>query len=299
MELAVRQGRPFLIAAGIRRPHELLAAPQRYFEMHPLNAQPAPPTEPHDHLNRVPAIALPFNKEWAYRIYSSEDRRNMWRAYRANVSFVDAQVAVLMEALDRLDLWDDTIVIFHSDNGMHLGEHGGAHNKHTLFNESTRSPLIILAPDSSTSGSSCSRPVELVDVFPTLTALCRLPQPPNLDGVSLLPLLRDPASPALRQGATSVVRRWVEGRQAQSHGGPPLALQVDAGPKRRQVLGHSVRTEEWRYTEWDGGDLGVELYNETSDPQELNNLADDPDSAGVCARLRSLLRRRGSSLPAQ
>ena len=219
MEWALNEGRSFYVAAGIRRPHQVLAAPQRYFNLYPLNAIPAPQAEPRDHLDKVPPLALNFDKAFAYNVYSNADRRQLWRAYYANISFADAQVAVLLNALNRLGLWKNTIVILHSDHGWHLGEHGGLGNKDTLFEESTRTPLIIAAPGYSSAGASSPRPVELVDVFPTLASLCQLPPPPQLDGTSLQPLLKDPQAPALRAGAISVVRRHVAGREGKGFSG--------------------------------------------------------------------------------
>jgi uncharacterized sulfatase len=146
MEQAVREGKPFYIGAGIRRPHQLLVAPKRYFDLYPLDSIPAVPEEPPEHLDRIPAVAFNYERSRAYQLYSAEDRRKLWRAYYANVSFVDAQVDVLLKALDRLDLWKNTVVFLHSDHGWHLGEHGGMVNKDTLFDESTRTPLLIAAP---------------------------------------------------------------------------------------------------------------------------------------------------------
>ena len=288
MEKAVRENRPFYVAAGMRRPHQVLAAPRPYFDLYPLHEIPTPPSEPRDHLDKVPPLALNFDKSLAHRVYSDGDRRRLWRAYLANVSFVDAQVAILLSALDRLDLWKNTVVVLHSDHGWHLGEHGGLGNKDTLFEESTRSPLIIVAPGKA-AGKGSPRPVELVDVFPTLAGLCGLPAPARLDGVDLQPLLEDPEANMPRSGAVSVVWRHVEGKLGRGFSGIPMRLDNDAGPAR-DTLGRSIRTEGWRYTEWDGGQQGIELYDMTEDPRELNNLAGESEFANVQARLKALLR---------
>ena len=288
MERAVRENRPFYVAAGIRRPHQVLAAPRRYFDSYPLHEIPALQSEPHDHLDKVPPLALNFDKSSAFSVYSDGDRRRLWRAYYANVSFVDAQVAVLLSALDQLDLWEDTIVVLHSDHGWHLGEHGGLGNKDTLFEESTRSPFIIAAPGS-VAGKASPRPVELVDIFPTLAGLCGLPPPPQLDGVNLQPLLKDPEASVPRAGAVSVVWRRVEGKEGRGFSGVSMRLDIDAGPAR-DTLGRSLRTERWRYTEWDSGQQGIELYDVTEDPRELNNLSDVSELADVRTRLKALLR---------
>ena len=290
IEQAVRDKRPFLVAAGLRRPHQLLAAPQRYFDRFPLDSVPLPPSEPTEHLDKVPPLALGHDKQFSNHIYTLEERRQFWRAYHANVAFVDAQIQVLMETLDRLGIRQNTVIVFHTDNGLHLGEHGGQSNKDTLFEEATRTPLIIAGPEFPSVGQHCTRPVELVDLFPTLTDLCRLPQPQGLNGLSLRPFLVDANAPALRPGAISVVKRTVNGRVAKGFSGNSLSLDRDVGASR-DILGLSIRTETWRYTEWDGGSLGVELYDETGDPRELNNLAGDPRFAAVQVELKQSLNR--------
>ena len=167
MEEATHQGRPFLVAAGIRRPHQVLAAPQQYFDLHPLASVPSPPLEPPEHLDKLPILALTHPKKLAYRI-NRDERRRYWRAYHANVSFVDGQVGVLLETLDRLKLWDKTIVVLSLDHGLHLGEHGGLLNKDTLFEEATRVPMLVAAAGFNSAGQASLRPVELVDIFPYL-----------------------------------------------------------------------------------------------------------------------------------
>ena len=288
MEKASREGKPFYIAAGLRRPHQVLAAPKRYFDLYPLESIPMPPPEPPEHLDNVPALALNYHKSKAYHIYSDEERRQLWRAYYANISFVDAQVGVLLDTLDRLDLWKSTVVIFHSDHGWQLGEHGGIGNKDVLFNESTQTPLIIAAPG--IGAAACPHPVELVDLFPTLAGLCGLEPPANLDGVDLRSILKDPRGSPPRAGAISVVRRHVQGRTGKGFSGRPIKLEKDAGPARH-ILGRSVRTEKWCYIEWDGGDLGVELYDQENDPRELNNLAEVADLADKRNELKALLHQ--------
>ena len=294
MERAILAGKPFYIAAGMRRPHQLLAAPKRYFELYPLKSIPALPGESQNHLKKVPALALNYDKSRAYDIYTDEGRRELWRAYYANVSFVDAQVDVLLQTLDRLDLWKNTVVVLHSDHGWHLGEHGGLCNKDTLFDESTHTPLIIAAPGIGGSKVSCPHPVELVDLFPTLASLCELQPPEKIDGVSLQPSLKDPKGPAPRKGAISVVQRHVKGTMGKGFCPVWMELEKDAGPRRR-VLGRSVRTEKWCYTEWDGGKLGIELYDTSNDPRELNNLASSTKFIDVKDKLSGLLLELDSS----
>ncbi len=192
-------------------------------------------------------------------------------AYYACISFVDAQVGVVMHALDEFDLWRNTIVVFYSDHGYHLGEHGGLWHKMSLFEESARVPLAIVAPQAKGNGKSCSRLVELVDIYPTLVDLCGLPKVEGLEGYSLRPLLEDPEA------------QWK----------PAAYTQV----LREGFMGRSVRTARWRYTEWDEGRHGIELYDHEADPREQFNLAGDAKWADVQTELRRLLRQ-GSSPPA-
>ena len=289
IEHAVRESKQFYVAAGMRRPHQVLAAPKRYFDLYPLESIPNPEPEPRQHLDKVPALALNFDKSRAYDIYSDEGRRELWRAYYANVSFVDAQVGVLTAALDRLDLWKNTVVVLHSDHGWHLGEHGGLGNKDTLFDESTHTPLIIAAPGYGGAEVDCPHPVELVDVFPTLAGLCDLEPPEKLDGVDLRAALQDPSGTAVRAGAVSVVQRHVKGKQGKGFSPVWMKLAKDAGQPRR-VLGRSVRTTKWCYIEWENGNLGVELYDTVNDPRELNNLADVSEYAAAKSEMHALLR---------
>ena len=286
---ASREGKPFYIAAGMRRPHQLLAAPKRYFDLYPLDSVPFPAAEPRDHLKAIPALALNYDKSRAYSIYFDDGRQKLWRAYYANVSFVDAQVDILLQALDKLDLWKNTVVVLHSDHGWHLGEHGGLCNKDTLFDESTHTPLIIAAPGVGGTGTSCPHPTELVDLFPTLADLCKLEPPAHLDGVSLKTSLENPRGTAPRTGAISVVQRHLQGNKGKGFCPVWMTLEKNTGVPRR-VLGRSVRSENWRYTEWDGGQLGIELYDVSNDPRELNNLASYGRYAEIQNRLHSLLR---------
>jgi uncharacterized sulfatase len=250
-------GKPFFVAAGFQRPHGPWIAPKKYFEMYPEKEVVLPP-EQTDDLDDVPEIALNVGSEPPI----PEDKRQMAiAAYSACVTFMDAQLGVILDALDRLKLWDSTIVVLLSDNGIHRGEHG-LWRKNTLFEESAHVPLLIAAPDLKQPGVPTRALAELLDVYPTLVELAGLPKADGLQGRSLVPLLLDPAA-SVKSAAFSVVER----------GG---------------LLARSVRTERYRYTEWPDDD--AELYDHDLDPNEFTNRADDKLFAPIVAELKKLLR---------
>ncbi len=184
---------------------------------------------------------------------------------------MDAQVGRVLDALDRLGLAENTIVVFTSDHGYHLGEHG-LWQKMSVFEESARVPLIIAAPKAGVKGGVAKDPVGLIDLYPTLADLCGVKAPKNLQGQSLVPMLKDP-------NATG--RGWA-------------VTQVSRGRSQRQggrFYGYSLRTPRWRYTEWAQGKQGRELYDHDADPRELTNLAGDSTHAGMIAKLSRQLRR--------
>ncbi len=192
--------------------------------------------------------------------------------YSAAVSFLDAQLGVILDSLDQLRLWENTVVVFTSDHGYHLGEHGGLWHKMTLFEEASRVPLLVAAPNAG-HGERTRGIVELIDLYPTLVELCDLPTPDGLEGKSLAPLLHDPAK-AWPHAAETVVSR-VTGRSAHD----------TLDPDR---LGRSIRTDRWRYTTWPDGRR--ELYDHNDDPHERNNLADNAAYASIVTEHEELLQ---------
>jgi uncharacterized sulfatase len=262
--LRTRKDQPFFLAVGFHKPHLPWVAPRRYFEMHDPAKMPLPQTPPDD-LEDIPQVALTLRPQ--EQKMTDEEKRLAIRAYYACVSFMDAQVGVLLDALDRHKLWDNTVIVLWGDNGFHLGEHGGLWRKMTLFEESAGVPLIIAAPNIDGKGKSCDRTVEFVDIYPTLCELCGLPMPKHhLSGKSLVPLLNDPKASWDKPALTFV--------------------------RRGKVLGVSIRTERWRYTEWDEGRMGVELYDHENDPHEWRNLANNPKFADVVKEMKRLMRER-------
>ena len=263
--LEQKRDQPFFLAVGFYRPHVPWIAPTKHFASYPLEKIQMP-KEPANVRDGVPAAAFGVNPP-NYGL-KDEECRNSIRAYYATVTFMDAQVGRLLDTMDRLNLWDDTIVIFISDHGWLLGEHGCWQKMH-LFEESARVPMIIAAPNSKAPGKTCDRLAELLDLYPTVADLAGLKLAHAVDGKSLKPLLDDPKLPWKKGAYTQVTR-----------GG---------GKKADAYMGYSVRTERFRYTEWDAGKKGMELYDHDADPKEHKNLAKDPQYANAVAELKTLL----------
>jgi len=260
--LEANRDKPFFLACGFYRPHCPYIAPKKYFDLYPLEKVKLP-EEPSDGRKGIPAPALASVTPYPLFGVSEAKAREALRAYHATISFVDAQVGRLLDALEKLQLAEKTVVVFWSDHGYLVGQHG-LWMKQSLFEESARVPLLILDPRAKGNGKACGRTVELLDLYPTLADLCGVKPPAGLPGASLRTLLDDPTAKWDRPAFTQVWR-----------GGFP---------------GHSVRTERWRCTEWDGGKRGVELYDHDADPHEWKNLAEDPAHAETMKRMRALIR---------
>jgi arylsulfatase A-like enzyme len=261
------RSRPFFLAVGFFRPHTPYVAPREpYFGLYPEAAMPVVTDVEADQAD-LPAAALGSAKR-EQDAMTDDLRRQALQAYYASISFMDAQVGRVIDALDRTGLADNTVIVFTSDHGYHTGEHG-LWQKMSLFEESARVPLLIVAPGVSQPGTVAASPVSQVDLYPTLTALCSVAAPDTLQGQSLVPMLAD--------------------HQAQGRG---WALsQVVRGRAKNQpsYFGYSLRTPRWRYTEWDEGREGRELYDHDSDPKELVNLAGSADHAATVAELAKTL----------
>lgn len=257
--------RPFFLAVGFYRPHVPAIAPRKYFELYPAG-QVRLPVEPPEHLAGIPKAA--FDPQFDRLRFDPDEQADCLadfkRAYYATVSFVDEQIGRVVDAVERLGLAERTVIVLWSDHGWLLGEHR-QWEKRSLFEPSARTPLVISAPGRKGNGRAASRVVEFIDIYPTVADLCGLPPPDRLEGKSLTPLLDTPDTAWNRPAYTQVSRRGIEGR--------------------------SVCDERWRYTEWNGGEKGIELYDHHRDPNEYRNLAGDPSHREVAARMRQILRR--------
>ncbi|MDO8543189.1 MAG: sulfatase [Opitutaceae bacterium] len=259
---------PFFVAAGFRMPHRPYIAPEKYYALYDPD-ELKPRAGPREHLAKVPDLALTY-RTGINPGFPAERPGDTIAAYYAAISYMDAQVGVVLQALDQLGLWDRTIVVFQSDHGYHLGEHGGLWHKLSLFEECARIPLIVAAPGRKTGASL--RLVESVDLFPTLANLCGLPVREALEGTSFVPLLDDPVQPWKRAAFTVVARPRRDG---------------DGKFGDLSWLGRTAFDGRWRYTEWPDG--GAELYDHHHDPFEYENLAAEPEQRTQLARMKKIL----------
>lgn len=265
---------PFFIGAGFYRPHVPWIVPAKYFDQYPLDKIQPPPFDERE-MHQAPEWAY-FTKPANWDMTTLQQREAI-RAYYASITFMDAQVGKLLDALDRLGLAENTTLVFWGDNGYQLGEHG-QWMKQTVFEWAARIPLLIGGAGVSARGRGCPRTVELLDLYPTLSEICALEgRPSNLQGRSLKPLLDHPDA------------RWDK----------PAITQVRRGAPPKAVMGYSLRTERYRYSQWgEDGKLGDELYDYQSDPREVRNLAADPKSAALKSKLRDQLASIMESRPA-
>ena len=265
--LEQNKDQPFFLAAGFYRPHTPYISPKKYFDLYPLEKISAARITAEE-MKNYPAPAVPRDPA-KFEVDEMGQRRSI-QAYYAAISFLDANVGRVLDALDRLGLAGNTIVVFWSDHGYLLGQHG-QWMKTTLFEGSARTPLILAGPGVTAKGKATGRTVEALDLYPTLADLCNLQgTPSNLAGQSLRPLLRNP-----RAG-------WNK---------PALTQQIRAY-QGNSIMGYSLRDERYRYTEWDEGRAGIELYDYEEDPRELRNVAAEPRYARIAARLKLQLSQQ-------
>jgi len=262
--------KPFFLAVGFLKPHLPFVAPKKYFDMYPLDKvdladNPYPPKDCTEfslaHWGELRGYqGMPKTGDMP-----DDQARELRRAYYAAASYTDAQIGRVIDELDRLGLRDNTVIVLWGDHGWQLGEHT-EWCKHTNFEVATRSPLIISAPGMK-GGVRTERFAEFVDIYPTLCDLCGLPMPEGLEGTSLKPLMANPTRP------------WKTAAFSQY--------------PRGSVMGHSIRTDRYRYTEWaEPGKQPVarELYDHKVDPEENVNAVNDPKYRAVVAELSRKLK---------
>ena len=267
-QIEKHKDKPFFLAAGFFNPHCPYVAPKKYFDMYPLEEITIPDlNEAQKDLEDVPPMAyMRDSKNWPYYFpnITVDEARRCKQAYYACNTFIDAQIGRLLDALEKHDLIKNTIIVFWSDHGYFLGEKGLWY-KRKAFERSTRMPMLIAAPGF-TRGKASQKPVELLDLYPTLADLCGLEPPKNLEGASLRPLLRNPSDPSWKKPAVTQI--W----------------------HRHNAWGYSLRTERYRYTEWLRGKAGRELYDHSVDQGEVTNLAENPKYKKLVADLSSQLK---------
>lgn len=271
-QLGQSHDKPFFMAVGFLRPHVPYTAPKRFFELYSLDDIQVPEV-PDDEFNDIPI----YGKAMAYGTLPDGDHQEVlnassdyWKelvlAYLACTSFVDEQIGKVLDALDKSAYADNTIIVLWSDHGQHLGEKKHW-RKQCLWEEATRVPMFISHPNMKTKGAVCDSPVSLLDIYPTLSALCELPEQ-KLDGVNLLPLLKNPEA---------------------ERGRPVLTT--------RYYKNHSVRSQDWRYIQYRDG--AEELYDHRIDPGEHKNLAGEAEHAAVLAEHRKWLPDRDALPPGE
>jgi uncharacterized sulfatase len=266
IEKLTREGKPWMVAAGFHRPHDPFVSPKKYFDLYP----PGSLKLYHDPTNITPLKPLSIGGgafAEAFDAFTDKERMEFQRAYYAGVSFTDAQVGLLMDTLDRLKLWDKTIVIFLGDHGYHHNERNWW-NKNTLFERVCRVPFIVVAPGAK-NGRVCRSLIEAVDIYPTIADYCGVKPPHKLAGQSLRPLLENPAAKGRDAAFTLVVR----GRN----------------------YGQTVRTDRWRYIQWSDG--AAELYDQLNDVEETHDVSADTANAAVIEELKSKLKSVGPFEP--
>ncbi len=260
---------PFFLAVGFFRPHTPYVAPKKYFDMYPTKKITLPELSSDDRSKQPPPA---YNNNKNYEEQMTDDlRREAMQAYYASITHMDAQVGRVLDALDRMKLTDNTIVVMTSDHGYHMYEHG-MWQKMTLWENSAHVPLVIAAPGAKAKGRTKAI-AEMVDLYPTLADLCGLKIADYLDGKSQRAVLDDISTSVKDEAYTQINR-----------GG---------------LNGFSIRTPKWRYTMWDDAAGSEQLFDHSSDAGEMRNLASDKQHASVVKELRAKLTAYAANTPKQ
>ena len=266
-----KSGEHFFLAFGLYRPHTPYVAPKKYYDLYETNEMEIPESSD-AYLKTLPQPA-------AVSIRDKKDQNNLEKdlaktikeAYYATNTFVDAQLGRVLDKLKATGLDKNTIVVFTSDHGYHLGEHGHW-QKRTLFENATRVPLIVAGPGINKNQKIMDAPVELVDIYPTLMEMLEMDTPEFVSGKSFAPLLKD-SNVRVRASALT-------------------ELGVNTGGKSK-VQGYSIKTDRYRFTQWgEDGALGYELYDHKHDKAELQNLADNNNFSRIKDSLKTVIKHR-------
>lgn len=264
-KLNEKRDRPFFLACGLKKPHLPWTVPKKYFDLYPIDSVALPKILETD-LDDVPGVGVRFAKA---KEHEAIVRDGKWgaavQAYLATISFSDAMIGRLLDGFDKSGHAGDTIICCWSDHGWHLGEKRHWH-KSTLWEEATRAPHIWVVPGLTRPGGACGRPVDYMNIYPTLTDLCGLPTPKHVEGVSIRALLADPSAPWDRPAITT-----------------------------HQFGNHTARTERWRYIRYADG--GEELYDHEKDPLEWINLGNDPQFDSLKKDLERWLPATNAPMP--
>lgn len=273
------QETPFFLAVGFWKPHLPYNAPKKYWDLYERDKLPSSPKYEFP-VEGVPEIAyVNSNEARSYTDVADDGEIPEWKknelrhGYLAAISYLDTQVGKVLDELKRLNLEKETTVIFVSDHGYHAGEHG-QFGKWTTFEIGTRVPLIIKTPGMNAPGENSDSIVELIDLYPTLVELGKLPEKDGLSGVSLVPLLINPEADVKSVAISQTTRPL--------HGGANY-----------EILGSSIRNEKYRYNIWvrqkDKKIIAEELYNLSGDPFKVKNVAGDEKFESIKNRMYNLL----------
>lgn len=268
--------KPFFLAVGFLKPHLPFVAPKAYWDMYD------PATIPGPAFDHLPVGSPEFAGHNNHELHSygnipagnpipADLARTLRHGYYAAISYTDAQIGRVLDALEKEGLADNTVVVVWGDHGWQLGEHG-LWMKHTNFEVAARSPLLISVPGRKSAGKQCAATVGLIDIYPTLAEVCGLPVPAGVDGTSLKASIDDPSLPSKKVAMSQYPRGGVQ-------------------TGNRPLMGYSIRDDRWRLTVWrdrrDGTVVATELYDEENDPAETKNLA--ASEAAVVQRLSAHL----------
>lgn len=298
--------KPFFLGVGFKKPHLPFCAPKKYWDMYERDKMPLAKFQDmasndveyayHNSLEVKGYSDIPPFESYIDTKHLDEDtQRRLIHAYYACISYTDAQVGKVLDALEKEGLADNTIVILYGDHGYHLGDHG-LWNKMTNFENATHVPLIVSAPGMK-KGVKSESMVEFLDVFPTVCELTKTPQPQKLDGKSLVPVLKNPKAKIKDYAMSQYSRTTTENYTISSD----TDLKGKAKELEEDIHGYAIRDPRYRLVEWTKGFktyqpfdeakvIGYQLFDYQKDPEERHNVANDPAYASVVKKLKKQLR---------